>query len=356
MEKKRINLVVILVFLLLCCSTYAAESEITVYMFNGCGACKNLETYLGKRGVTFKEVDILKPGNETAKREMQNLSGILGVPVMRVRYLTKTATDDFKNFLRKIKTPYIVIEHNSKTTKSLYRSPLPIHIWWYKDKAEILIGGFGPETEPIIDKLIRLIRKDLPQTGDPNSAVPLNQHPDSFRSEIENLKAVFEDAQTYMRQRRINSNTAVQVLKKCLEANLAKIVYEFCQSENFVKVVSKNPNVIPENRTAVIRAAQRISFEKYRIVQEEFRRTCSEKSEITSRARFILRKVIAQNSSDFSSDKLFEFVLPPQPQEQEKEPTIQDAETAKRILKNLLDSTGAETTKESTQEKEVAKK
>jgi glutaredoxin len=306
--KKRSTICFITIIVLLCGSVFAAKPKIVVYSMQGCGYCKKLKEYLKEKNIAYQERDIIK--DESAGREMERKSHQGGVPVL--------------------------------------------------DWEGTIIVGFGPKTKPIIDKLIR---KHPPQASQPNSSasaeggIDVNSNSDPhlapFRSKIENLETLFQDVQIYIDEKGIRTKAGVRILKKCFEANLAKFVYEFCQSQDFAKAVEKGSlgTITPEQTAAVIAAAQNITFKKYQVALAEFCEICSQKPEVTSRTKWILEKATAQNNPDgFSSKELFNICsdFTPQPQEQEKKIAKQDIiiETkAAEILKILFEPTTVETEK-----------
>jgi hypothetical protein len=230
-----------------------------------------------------------------------------------------------------------------------------------------IVGFGGPEYKKKFNALIKKYRLQtskktngsVPDDGEADVAVDgtvdVNSNPDPclipFRSKVENLESLFQNVQIYIDEKGIRTQTGERILKKCFEANLAKLVYEFCQSQDFAKAVEKGSlgTIEPEQTASVITATQNIASMKYQIASAEFREVCSQKPEITSRTKNVLKKATAQNDSyGFSSDELFDVGsdFTPPPQKQEKKTTKQyiiAKVKAAEILKTLLEPTSVKT-------------
>jgi glutaredoxin len=313
--KKRGTAYFITIIALLCCSAFAAEprTRIRLYTMPRCGSCKRVKEDLTKHGINIKndveEIDVTR--NRQASRKIK------AVPVL--------------------------------------------------EYGGIRIVGFGgPEYEKKFNALIKKYRLQTSQKTNGSApvdgavdvavdgTVDVNSNPDPylipFRSKVENLETLFQNVQIYINEKGIRTQTGVRILKKCFEANLAKLVYEFCQSQDFAKAVEKGSlgTIAPEQIASVITAIQNIASMKYQIASAEFREVCSQKPEITSRTKNILKRATAQNNSyGFSSDELFNvgsgFIPPPQKQEKKaaKQYIIAKIKAAE-ILKTLLEPTSVE--------------
>lgn len=58
------------------------ETSVTIYSTPSCTYCKQAKEFLSSNGVAFEEIDVAS--NQEAKAEMVELSGQMGVPVIRI--------------------------------------------------------------------------------------------------------------------------------------------------------------------------------------------------------------------------------------------------------------------------------
>lgn len=58
------------------------ETSVTIYSTPACTYCQQAKEFLTENGVSFKEIDVAS--NQEAKAEMIELSGQMGVPVIRI--------------------------------------------------------------------------------------------------------------------------------------------------------------------------------------------------------------------------------------------------------------------------------
>jgi glutaredoxin len=312
--KKRGTTYFITIIVLLCCSAFAAE----LYTMPRCGSCKLIKEDLTKHGIDIKndveEIDITI--NRQASRKIK------AVPVLEYGGIRIVGFGGLE-----------------------YRKKFNALIKKYRLQTSQKTNGSAPNDGA----------DDSAANGAADDAVDVNSNPDPclipFRSKVENLESLFQNVQIYIDEKGIRTQTGERILKKCFEANLAKLVYEFCQSQDFAKAVEKGSlgTIAPEQTASVITATQNIASMKYQITSAEFREVCSQKPEITSRTKNVLKKATAQNNSyGFSSDELFDVGsgFTPPPQKQEKKTTKQyiiAKVKAAEILKTLLEPTSVKT-------------
>jgi glutaredoxin len=67
------------------------QPRITVFTSPSCHWCKVAKRYLDERGLTYREVDVIKDGR--GRQEMARMTGQYGVPVIRVGEHAMTGWD-----------------------------------------------------------------------------------------------------------------------------------------------------------------------------------------------------------------------------------------------------------------------
>jgi glutaredoxin 3 len=69
----------------------SSQPRITVFTSPSCHWCKVAKSYLNERGLTYREVDVIKDAR--GRQEMARMTGQYGVPVIRVGEHAMTGWD-----------------------------------------------------------------------------------------------------------------------------------------------------------------------------------------------------------------------------------------------------------------------
>jgi glutaredoxin 3 len=78
----------------------SSQPRITLYTSESCHWCRVAKRYFQERGLSFREVDIVK--DQRGRREMVRMTGQCGVPVIKVGHRAMTGWDEteFEALLR----------------------------------------------------------------------------------------------------------------------------------------------------------------------------------------------------------------------------------------------------------------